>query len=130
MEQWKLRRNNAEMPIGGTGELQQLVRDGKVLESDYVWNPILEKWLYARDVAEVAQLFRQVPTASAALPHAPSPPTASAPSPQATKSNQGCAAGIALALLGFAALFWGIPIIGGLLIVAGIVVGVVSAAQK
>ena len=39
--------------MSSLGELRRMLEQGKLGEADYVFNPVLEKWLYARDVAEL-----------------------------------------------------------------------------
>jgi len=53
MADWKLRRGDSEWPIESIAMLQEWARSGRVSTSDYVFNPILEKWMYAEDLKEL-----------------------------------------------------------------------------
>jgi hypothetical protein len=55
---YKIRRGEEEFTTAGLEELRAFVRSGRVLESDYVFNPMLEKWMYARELAELADAFK------------------------------------------------------------------------
>jgi hypothetical protein len=57
MSEWKLKRGNEEWPIADAEMLKQWATDGRVNADDYVFNPILEKWMYARDAVELAGVF-------------------------------------------------------------------------
>lgn len=59
--EWKIRTptTGQETPVrGGIETLQEMAASGKLLAEHYVYNPILEKWLYARDLAELKSSFR------------------------------------------------------------------------
>jgi hypothetical protein len=57
MEEWKLRRNDQEYPVGNVEMLRSWTLQGNVAESDYVYNPVLQRWMYARELAEIADIF-------------------------------------------------------------------------
>lgn len=57
-EQWKVKVGTDEQPVSGPAEIAELVKAGKANAETYVWNPVLQKWLYARDVAELATVFK------------------------------------------------------------------------
>lgn len=57
VSEWKLRRGNDEWPVGDVAMLRQWTEAGKVSPSDYVFNPILQKWVYANEVAEINEIF-------------------------------------------------------------------------
>jgi len=58
--EWKVRKaDGQETPVrGGVEALQEMAASGKLLAEHYVYNPVLEKWLYARDLAELKSSFR------------------------------------------------------------------------
>lgn len=79
MPDWKLRRGDSEWPIESIAMLQEWATSGRVTGSDYVFNPILEKWMYAEEVIELRALIAntghsrkpssaQVATSGAAVP--------------------------------------------------------------
>ena len=59
MAEWKLRRGEQEWPVKDVAELQEWANAGRLVSSDYVYNPTLEKWMYASEVAEIAPSFQQ-----------------------------------------------------------------------
>jgi HEAT repeat. len=62
MAGWKLRRGDSEWPVESIAILQEWARSGRVNRSDYVFNPILEKWMYAEEVIELRALIATTPT--------------------------------------------------------------------
>lgn len=50
---YRLKRGEQEYQIRGLARLQEAARIGRVVPSDYVFNPVLERWMYARDMAEL-----------------------------------------------------------------------------
>lgn len=51
---YRLKRGEQEFQVrGGIARLQEAARLGRVVPSDYVYNPVLERWMYARDMAEL-----------------------------------------------------------------------------
>jgi hypothetical protein len=58
MTAWKIRRGDEETEIASTDELRAMVRSGHLRKDQYVFNPVLNQWLYARDVAELSDSFR------------------------------------------------------------------------
>jgi hypothetical protein len=57
MADWKVRRDKEEWPAPDAAMIRQWAELGKVLPSDYVYNPVLDKWMYAREVAEISGVF-------------------------------------------------------------------------
>jgi hypothetical protein len=57
MSRWKAKRGSEELSFEDVGMLREHARQGKVGRSDYVFNPILEKWMYAADVLELREAF-------------------------------------------------------------------------
>lgn len=58
MSEWKVRRGDKEYPIADGATLIAWAKDGRVVPSDYIFNPILERWMYASEVGELADIFR------------------------------------------------------------------------
>jgi len=57
MSEWKIKRRADELPVGDTAALKALARQGKLRPGDYVLNPVLQQWMYARDAAELEGIF-------------------------------------------------------------------------
>lgn len=57
MSEWKLKRGEEEWAVGTAATLKEWAGKGLIAQDDYVFNPILEKWVYARDVAEISPTF-------------------------------------------------------------------------
>jgi hypothetical protein len=54
---WKVRKGGDEFPCPDIPTLKQWADEGRILKEDYVFNPVLGQWLYARDVAEIQANF-------------------------------------------------------------------------
>lgn len=54
MAEWKIRRGEQEFTAPDTATLQQWAASGRVVGSDYVLNPTLQRWMYASEVAELS----------------------------------------------------------------------------
>jgi hypothetical protein len=120
MTEWKLRRDEREWPVKDAAELQQWANTGHVSPSDYIYNPTLEKWMYAREIAELS------------LP------------PDRRASSTGCSAAVACILLGVAAAVWAgmfghtetqgcgmlLWVFAVALILGGVVAGVVALSRR
>lgn len=50
---YKLRRGETDYDVPNLETLREWARAGRVAPSDYVYNPTLERWAYARDLAEL-----------------------------------------------------------------------------
>lgn len=50
---WRIKRGDQEFVAASTAELQQWACAGNVVATDYVFNPVLERWMYATEVAEI-----------------------------------------------------------------------------
>jgi len=57
---YRLKRGEAEFHVPGLDRLREYARSGRVVASDYVFNPVLERWMYARDMAELQGEFGSV----------------------------------------------------------------------
>lgn len=56
MESWKVRLGEEELSVDGVAELQEWARTGRISATDYVYNPVLGRWMYATEAAEIADL--------------------------------------------------------------------------
>jgi len=54
---WKLKRGAEETAVDSVATLKQWAREGRIQRDDYVFNPVLEKWLYAKDTVEIQEPF-------------------------------------------------------------------------
>lgn len=61
MADWKIRRGDSEWPAESIAILQEWAKSGRLNGSDYIFNPILEKWMYAADVLELRSSLPQAP---------------------------------------------------------------------
>ena len=50
---WKLKRVRKEIAIDNVATLKQWAAEGRILREDYLYNPVLEQWLYAKDTVEI-----------------------------------------------------------------------------
>ncbi|HJP59242.1 MAG TPA: hypothetical protein VJ865_04570 [Gemmatimonadaceae bacterium] len=57
MSAWKIRRGSEESDLDDA-RLREWAVAGRIADADYVYNPTLERWMYAKDVAEIAPLLR------------------------------------------------------------------------
>lgn len=55
---FKVRQGDQEFPVSGVEELRNLFINGKIKASDYVYHPVLDKWLYVNEMAELEDLIR------------------------------------------------------------------------
>ncbi len=53
---FKVRREDGDVDVHGVQELQRLYRTNKISPSDYIYNPTLDKWMYAKDFEELKEL--------------------------------------------------------------------------
>jgi hypothetical protein len=110
MTGWLLKRGSEEYPIpGGPEELQRWAIAGKVRAEDYVYNPVLEKWMYARDTAEVAGILQNMTKGAA--------------------TRSGCGLGILLMILGGVIGLLS-PTFGGLIALVGLVVCIAAVVKS
>lgn len=54
---YRLKRGEEEFQVPSLERLREYARAGRVVDSDYVYNPVLERWMYARDMAELQGEF-------------------------------------------------------------------------
>lgn len=57
MTEWKMKRGDTEYPATSLAELRQWALKGNLVGSDYVFNPTLSKWMYARELEELKASF-------------------------------------------------------------------------
>jgi hypothetical protein len=57
MNEWKVKRGNEDLAVGDTAELKSMAKTGQIKPDDYVLNPVLQQWMYARDAAELEGIF-------------------------------------------------------------------------
>lgn len=57
-ESWKTRAFGVEVEVTGPEHLRELAESGDIQPSDYVFNPVLQRWMYARDVEEIADVLK------------------------------------------------------------------------
>ena len=50
---WKLKQGSQETAIDGVATLKRWTTEGRIQRDDYVFNPVLGKWLYAKDTVEI-----------------------------------------------------------------------------
>jgi len=52
--EWKLKRGDEEYVVPNVAKLREWAVEGRVLKDDYVFNPVLGRWMYARELGELA----------------------------------------------------------------------------
>jgi hypothetical protein len=58
-ESWKVRRGTEKFPVRDETMLREWANTDRIRADDHVFNPVLEKWMYAPDVAQIAGAFEQ-----------------------------------------------------------------------
>lgn len=106
MAEWRVRRGDSEWPVESVAMLQELARSGRVINSDYIFNPILQKWMYAQEVLELQAAITNLPS-SRSTSSAPLATEGGAvvPKPQMAKKadwQQKIAIGITMIMVGIA----------------------------
>jgi hypothetical protein len=109
MDSWKVKRGNQEWTLAGPDELRAHAASGQLLPDDYVYNPILERWMYARELAETEAIFS---TARSSV--------------EADRLNQ---ASFGIGCLGLL-LMLASPLIGGVVLLIAVVLSVVYYLKK
>jgi hypothetical protein len=76
MAEWRVRRGDSEWPVESFAALQDSAMAGRLNESDYIFNPVLAKWMYAHEVLELRGSIAHAPNTGSTRPdeqkHAPS----------------------------------------------------------
>jgi hypothetical protein len=57
MAEWRIKRGEEEFIAPDTVTLQEWAKSQRVRPDDYVFNPTLQRWMYARDAAELQPIF-------------------------------------------------------------------------
>jgi hypothetical protein len=57
MAEWKLKRGDEEYVAENFAKVEWWARNGMVRPGDYIYNPVLDRWMYARDMPDVAPLI-------------------------------------------------------------------------
>lgn len=57
MSAWKIKRDDTEFTAPDVATLRKWAAQGRVLPTDYVHNPILNQWMYAKDAQELTATF-------------------------------------------------------------------------
>lgn len=57
MSGYKMKRGETEYPVASLAELRQWALKGNLAPGDYVFNPTLGKWTYAREMEELKTSF-------------------------------------------------------------------------
>lgn len=57
MSEWKIRRGEQEFPVPSLPTLKTWTVAGRVQRDDYVFNPILDRWMFAHELPELAPIF-------------------------------------------------------------------------
>lgn len=109
MAEWKIKRGDAEFTAADDTMLVAWAREGRVQASDYVLNPVLQQWMYARDAAELQGAFGSIKAN--------------------TDANHLNAIGMTVGVLGLVALLFA-PTIGLIMIGVGIVLSVMYYAKR
>lgn len=91
MAQWIVRRGDRQHRAESLEQLQTWAREGRFHRDDYIYNPILERWLFAHETPEVAPL----------LPASPPPPRPAAPASTAQANRTSFGLFIAALLFAF-----------------------------
>lgn len=103
MAEWKIRRGDDEFTAPDVETLRGWAAEGRVVGSDYVMNPMLNRWMYASEAVELAGIYsRHAATATA---------------------NHWNRTSFAVAALGFLLLFL-YPLAGGIVLVVALVMSV------
>jgi hypothetical protein len=107
MSDWQIKRGEQVFLAPDIATLQQWTQEGRVLPGDYVFNPILQRWMYASELAELRAAWHGNTTSSA--------------------KARGCAAAIALGLLALMFVMWRMPAIGLALFIGAVAASVYAS---
>ncbi len=59
---WRLKRGESEYSAPDIDSIRNWAKESKVLPDDYIYNPILAQWIYAKDLVEIQDLMRSYGT--------------------------------------------------------------------
>lgn len=57
MAEWRIKRGDEQFVAPDLPTLQAWAKSQRVRPDDYVFNPTLQNWMYARDAAELQSIF-------------------------------------------------------------------------
>jgi hypothetical protein len=101
---WKTRTpDGEEQTVGDLETLKRWASEGRIVTTDYVWNPILGKWCYALEVVELGGIVNPVRGV--------------------TSARRGCTASVGILLLGLVGMMWS-PMIGAFVAVVGLIMSI------
>jgi hypothetical protein len=105
MADWKMRQPDGDEQIVGSLEtLLEWTSAGKIVKTDYVWNPILQKWSHAMDVIELRGIVGSVRGVSS--------------------TRHGCGISAFLVLVGLVGMAFS-PMLGAFVAVVGLIMAIV-----
>jgi Family of unknown function (DUF5670) len=97
--QWKIKVGDSELSADSTETMKQWYSEGRIRSDSYVYHPVLEKWMYVRDLEELR--------VSAPWEPAPARPAVSFPVVVAPSWNPGVAALLSLVIPGAGQMYKG-----------------------
>lgn len=106
---FKVKHNGQELVASDIEELKEWIHKGQIALTDYAYNPILKKWMYVRELAEIESIVKQQESST-----------------QANKYNQ---MSFVFAGLGLLMLFI-FPIAGVILLTIGVIFSAMYYTQK
>ncbi|HEY9695941.1 MAG TPA: TM2 domain-containing protein [Trichocoleus sp.] len=56
---FKVKHDGQELVASNVNELKQWLHEGRISPADYTYNPILERWMYVRELAEIESVVKQ-----------------------------------------------------------------------
>ena len=57
MAEWQIKRGESQFAAPDLETLQAWARSGNIVQTDYVFNPVLQQWMYAKDLGELQAVF-------------------------------------------------------------------------
>jgi hypothetical protein len=106
---WKIKRGEDEFTAPDTATLRSWAANGRVVSTDYVFNPVLQRWMYASETGEIKDIFTI---------------KASSVSTDSLRSS-----GLLIGLLGIAIAFVS-PVIGNIMLVIGVVLTIIYYVKR
>lgn len=64
---FRVKHNGQELVASNIEELKEWVQTGRIALTDYVYNPILQRWMYVREMAEVEFIVNQQQSSTQAI---------------------------------------------------------------
>lgn len=106
---FKVKHNGQELATSDIEELKEWLHKGRIALTDYAYNPILKKWMYVRELAEIESIVKQKDSS--------------------TQANQYNQMSFVFAGLGLLMLFI-LPIAGVVLLIIGVVFSAMYYTRK